>query len=168
MNQECEIFRVLFYLYMNIYGDFQICISVPLIFDNNYIWDNSVYTEIKVGVTIQIDLNNFDSRLNRQFFSRSSEEAKFHLKHWNRNIWSTGNNGNTTLFHLVCNCKKDVVSLESSVWTWAQQRWLTPRLIRYLFFVSNGFIKILCLCILGLSKKILSQWYKIGKSIELH
>ena len=55
MDQECEIFRVLFYLYMNIYGDFQIYISVPLIFDNNYIWDNSVYTEIKVDVTKQID-----------------------------------------------------------------------------------------------------------------
>ena len=164
MNQECEIFRVFFYLYMNIYGDFQICISVPLIFDNNYIWDNSVYTEIKVGVTKQIDSAYF-----RIIFTQDWTVNSFQGVQGKQNfIWSTGNNGNTTLFHLVCNCKKDLLSLESSVWTWAQQRWLTPRLIRYLFFVSNGFIKILCLCILGLSKKIFSNWYEIGKSIELH
>ena len=29
---------------------------------------------------------NFDLRYNRKSFSRSSEEANFHLKHWNRNI----------------------------------------------------------------------------------
>ena len=128
MDQECEIFRVLFYLYMNIYGDFQICISVPLIFDNNYIWDNSVYTEIKVGVTKQIDSAYF-----RIIFTQDWTVNSFQGVQGKQNfIWSTGNNGNTTLFHLVCNCKKDVVSLESSVWTWAQQRWLAVRLILYI------------------------------------
>ena len=49
--------------------------------------------------------------MNRQFFSRSSEEANFHLKYLNRNRWGIGSIGNTTLFHLLCSCKKDVVSL---------------------------------------------------------
>ena len=86
MDQECEIFRVLFYLYMNIYRDFQICISVPLIFDNNYIWGNSVYTEIKVGVTKQIDSAYFRIILTQDWTVNSFQgvQRKQNL------IWSTG------------------------------------------------------------------------------
>ena len=92
--------------------------------------------------------NNFDSRLNRQFFSWSSEEANVHLKHWNRNIWSTGSIGNTTPVHLLCNYKNELVSLESYVWTWAQRRWLSLRRSRLRSFTLLCFRKLSQKCLL--------------------
>ena len=37
LDEESEIFRVLFYVNTNIYGDFQICISVPLTDIKNFV-----------------------------------------------------------------------------------------------------------------------------------
>ena len=65
------------------------------------------------------------------------------MKHWNRNIWGIGSIGNATWFQLICNCKKDVVSLESFVWTWDQQRWLTPRQSRVRSYILLCFRKLL-------------------------
>ena len=63
------------------------------------------------------------------------------MKHWNRNIWSNESIANATLFHLPCNCKKDLVSLESYFWTWAQRRKLTPRQSCVLYFASGNYQK---------------------------